>query len=188
MFTWRNIKKNQSISSYYFKNIRDLIENKKLHQELKKNKINLYFNIHHLLSKYINKFKKKYENNKNINFIEDNQISDCLSKIDLVITDFSSIIFDIIYRRKPYIIFVPDANDPLIKKIYKKNYYNLIKNIKNLEFENKYYQLNDTINKIIFYIQNNFNLEPKLEKFYDSFKFKEDDSINKFINYLKNLI
>ena len=54
-------------------------------------------------------------------------------------------------------------------------------------FENKYTNLNETINKIIYYINNNFNLEPKLVKFYDSFGFKNGSNINIFIEYLKNL-
>ena len=54
-------------------------------------------------------------------------------------------------------------------------------------FENKFFNLNEVINKIIYYINNNFNLEPKLLKFYDSFGFKKGSNINNFINYLKNI-
>ena len=104
-------------------------------------------------------------------------------------SDFSSIIFDLIYRKKPFIIYIPDANDPEIKNLYKKNYYELIESMKNgsIEFENKYFEINETVNKIIYYINNNFKLEPKLEDFYKSFQLKNIDFINKFINYLKNL-
>lgn len=56
-----------------------------------------------------------------------------------------------------------------------------------IEFENKYFEINETINKIIYYINNNFKLEPKLEDFYDSFNIKKTNSINQFINYLKHL-
>ena len=93
------------------------------------------------------------------------------------------------YRRKPFVIYIPDANDPEIINIYKPDYYELIKSMKNgtIYFENKYFYLNETINKIIYYINNNFNLDPKLDKFYDSFGFKNGNNINKFIEYLKNL-
>ena len=56
-----------------------------------------------------------------------------------------------------------------------------------IEFENKYFEINETINKIIYYINKNFKLEPKLEDFYNSFQLKNMDNINNFINYLKNL-
>ena len=50
-------------------------------------------------------------------------------------------------------------------------------------FENKYINLDEVINKTIFYINNNFNLEPKLENFYDSFGFQIGNNINKLIEY-----
>ena len=189
MFTWRDFKRKKSISSYYFKNIINLVENNKLYNLLVKTKTVLYFSIHHLLDKFINKYKIKYENNNYIKFIDSNKISEVLSKTSLIVSDFSSIIFDLIYRKKPFIIYIPDANDPEIKNLYKKNYYELIESMKNgsIEFENKYFEINETVNKIIYYINNNFKLEPKLEDFYKSFQLKNIDFINKFINYLKNL-
>ena len=182
MFTWRQIKKHKKISKYYFKNILNLINNDLLKNALKENKIIEYFTIHHRLSEY----KTKFQKNSYIKYIEENQISNCLSKINLIISDFSSIIFDIIYRRKPYIIYIPDANDPDIKNIYEKNYYELIESIKNetITFENKFFDLNELIDKIINYIHNNFKLEKKLEEFYDSFKLKPEKTIGKFINYI----
>ena len=184
MFTWRDIKKNKIISKFYFKNILNLIHNNQLESALNKNNINLYFTLHHKLRIFKNKLKL----NKNMQYIEENVISLCLEKIDLLVSDFSSIIFDIIYRRKPYIIYIPDGNDPKIINNYKKNYYELIESIKNgtIYFENKYFELNETINKIIYYINNNFNLEPKLEQFYDTFKLKKGRIMNEFINILTN--
>ena len=190
MFTWRDILKNKKISSDYFKNIKKLITNNILNKELKKNNITIYLIFHRLIdNKYINKFIKKLKNNNNIEFINQNEISECLKKTSLVVTDFSSIIFDLMYRRKPFVIYIPDANDPQIINTYKSDYYELIKSMKNdtIIFENKFYNLNETVNKIIYYINNNFTIEPKLEKFYDSFGFKIGNNINKFINYLKDL-
>ena len=150
MFTWREFKKNTKISSYYFKNIFRLIESHNLNDILKKKKILLYFSLHHQLKQYNNKFKK----NKYIYFIDENQISECLSVINLLITDFSSIIFDIIYRRRPFIIYIPDSSDPNLRNIYNKNYVDIIESLKNetIQFENKYFNVEQVIDKIIFYI------------------------------------
>jgi CDP-glycerol glycerophosphotransferase (TagB/SpsB family) len=127
--------------------------------------------------------------NKYIKFIEQNEISECLSKSSLVVSDFSSIIFDFMYRNKPFIIYIPDGEDPQIKEIYKNDYYELIESLKNgtIYFENKFFYINETVNKIIYYINNNFNLESKLKLFYDSFHFKRENSINKLVYYLNNL-
>jgi len=189
MFTWRDTKRNKMISSHYFKNILSIIENNELYQELVNKNIILYFAFHHLTNRYINKYINKNTTKKYIHMINSNEISECLLKTNLLITDFSSIIFDFIYQRKPFIIYIPDANDELIKSIYKNKYFELIQSLKNdtIYFENKYFEVNKTINKILYYINNNFKLDYILEKFYDSFNFKRENYTNKFINYIINL-
>jgi CDP-glycerol glycerophosphotransferase (TagB/SpsB family) len=175
MFTWRQMKKNQTISKYYINNILKLISNKKLIKILKEKNIILYFTIHHKLQKYINIFKK----NSYIKYIVENKISGCLTKSNLVVSDFSSIIFDFICRKKPYILFIPDVYEPQLKNIYVNNYYTIINSLKTgfFHFENVFLDLNETINKIIYYINNNFNLEKKLEDFYNKFSFKSGNNI-----------
>ena len=186
MFTWRKIKKGKKLSNDYLKNVKILINNEKLQQHLRKNNIILYFTLHHKLGNYKDNFKK----NKYLNFIEEDKISECLSKINLVISDFSSIIFDTIYRRKPFIIYIPDANDTEIENIYERTYYDLIQSLKNdtIYFENKFFTIAGVINKIIYYIDNNFILDNKLEKFYDTFELKKGNNTNKFIKYISSII
>ena len=133
------------------------------------------------------KYKILSDKEKYIKYINQNEISECLSKTSLIVTDFSSIVFDIIYRRKPFIIYIPDSDDPNIKKIYSRDYYELIESMINgtIYFENKYFNITEAINKIIYYINSNFTIEPYLERFYDSFGFKSRNDINTFIDYLK---
>ena len=186
MFTWRQLKTNKTISKYYISNILKLIGNKKLIKILKEKNITLYFTIHHKLQNYINIFKK---NNEFIKYIVENRISACLSKAKLLITDFSSIIFDFICMKKPYILYIPDAYDPQIENIYVKNYFKIIKSLKyNLfHFKNIFLDVNETINKIIYYINNNFNLEQILKDYYNEFSFKSGNNIKEFIKYLIKL-
>lgn len=185
MFTWRNINANETISLDYINNIEKLINNEILIKILKDNHIILYYTLHHQFLNY----KELFQLNNYAIFINENEISNILSKTSLIVTDFSSIIFDLIYRKKPYIIFIPDSYDPLIVNKYSKEYYLLIKDMRNniIKFENKFFTVEKAINKIIYYINNNFELEQKLKKFYDSFEFKHENSINKFIEYLINL-
>jgi CDP-glycerol glycerophosphotransferase (TagB/SpsB family) len=119
MFTWRELQENKKISSFYINNILNLLNNEELINNLSKQNITLYFTLHHQLHKY----RKKFKDISNIKYIEENDIADCLSKTNLLVSDYSSIIFDMIYRQKPYIIFIPDAYDPNLYKIYKKNCY-----------------------------------------------------------------
>ena len=71
---------------------------------------------------------------------------------NLIITDFSSIIFDMVFQRKPYIMFIPDSDDPNISDFYDLEYCNLINDLRNgkIYFENKFFKINEVINKIIY--------------------------------------
>ena len=104
-------------------------------------------------------------------------------------TDFSSVIFDLIYKRKPFIIFIPDVNDTHIKDIYTRNYYELIQSMKNgtIKFENKYLDINEAINKVIYYIDNNFKLDTQLKLFYDNLGIKSDNNLDRFVQEITNL-
>ena len=191
MFTWRSLKKNQEISHFYIKNSILLLNDPKLKKAMNQYNITLYFAFHRfIINKYKSQYNPIFSQNKYINYIEQNEISDCLSKTSLVVSDFSSIIFDFIYRRKPFIIYIPDANDSNIKDIYKQDYYQLIESLKNgnFSFENKFFDIKSTVEKIIYYFKNNFNIEKSLTKFYDNFELKLGPNINNFIKYLDNLI
>lgn len=189
MFTWRGKKPGKKISPYYFSNITDLMTNELLLKELKNNNITLYFTMHRFLYfKYVEQYKE-IQHDSNFVFINQREISETLSKIDLIITDFSSVVFDIMYRNKPFIIYFPDLDEPNIDIIYTKNYRNVIKKMKKNKFgfRNLCFNINETIKKIIYYIKNNFTIENELKPFYDTFIPKRGLSIPKFIRYLKKL-
>ena len=190
MFTWRNIKPKKDISSDYIKNVITLLSNYNLAKTINKNNITLYFTFHrYIIPKYKIQYIQTIYRNKYIKYIEQNDISDCLSKTSLVVSDFSSIIFDMMYRRKPYILYIPDANDPNLRNIYFNDYSQLIESLKNgtFYFENTFFDINSVVEKIIYYINNNFNIEQNLTKLYDSFELKKGKNINNFIKYLVNL-
>ena len=149
MFTFRELKAGKEISNDYINNIVDLLNNEQLINNLANKNITLYFSLHHTVMS----LKEKFKFGRNIKYIYENDISECLSKINLLITDYSSIIFDVIYRKKPYIIYIPDANDSKINENYREVCYNLIKNFTNNDFgfENVFFELNSTLEKINYY-------------------------------------
>lgn len=185
MSTWRRLQKGKNISDDYFNNLYSLINNRKLNNQLNKHDIKLFFCYHHAL-----KNKKNLEiNNDNIRIIEQNNISTILKNSSLIITDFSSIIFDAIVQKKPLILFIPDGNDPNIEDIYIKEYYETINKIKKREIYlyEVFLDLKKVIKKIIYYIKNDFILEDEKLKFYKRFRLKNNGNTNIFINYLKTL-
>ena len=184
MFTWRNLRRRKKISPKYFNNILQILYNLKLNQLSNKN-ITLYFSLHHNL---LNK-RKLIKQKKNIRYISQEDILTCLMKCDLVISDFSSIIFDFMFKKKPIIIFIPDSEDKNLNKLYDEDYFNIINGLKNnsIEFENKFFKVSDTINKIEYYILNDFHLEEELKSLYERFNLTGKNNINRFIEYVKML-
>lgn len=190
MFSWRDMRRNKKISHFYIDNIKNLICNNKLNRQLKRNNIFLYFSLHrYIIEKYTNIHTYFLKKNKQILYIEQNQISQCLSKTSLIVTDFSSIIFDLMIRKKPFVLYIPDSEDPNLKDIYTFDYYDLILSLKNnsIIFENIFFTIKETVNKIIYYINHNFNLDTKMTNFYKSFHLNNGNNIITFINYLKDL-
>lgn len=188
MFTWREMKEGKNISNLYYENINGLLNNNLLLRYLDIYNITLYFAFHRQIW-YNLKSRSKLKINNHIKYIEEKDISFILCNTSLIVSDFSSIIFDIIYREKPFVIFIPDSNDPILSEIYSDNYYQLIKDIKDgtISFQNTFFSIEDTVKKINFYIKNNFTLEPKLKMFYNKFGFKKENNTDKFIEYLKKL-
>ena len=186
MFTWRQVNWKKNISKLYIENLNGLLNNNLLLKNLKKYKITLYFTFHH---NFENNTRLEIKINKNIKYIKEVEISQILSNTSLIVTDFSSIVFDAIYREKPFVLFILDSNDPNIKKIYSPDYSQLIKDFKEgkIPFKNTFFNVEDTVKKIEYYMKNDFNLEPKLKLFYKKFGFKKQNYTNKFIEYLKKL-
>ena len=186
MFTWRKLNEGKNISPDYFNNIFKLLKEPLLIEILNKKNITLYLSLHHNLLNKQNlikgKTKAKYTNQE--------EILNCLMKCDLIISDFSSVIFDLMYRNKPFIIFIPDANDKNINDLYDYDYSNIINGLKNesIKFENKAFNVEDAIKKIIYYINNDFHLDTKLKSFYKKFNFNHKQNINRLIEYLKSSI
>ena len=135
------------------------------------------------------KYKKSFILNKSVKYVNQEMIIECLKQSDLLITDFSSIIFDFMACKKPIILYIPDSEDTNLNKIYTKDYYNTINRFKNgeIHFENTFFEIQKVIKKTIYYINSNFRLDNKLKKFYDKFGLKGGNNIKKFINYLIKL-
>lgn len=193
MFTWRNLKPGKNISEYYLNNTLNLLTNRYLNELLKKKNITLFFSFHHELKKIkLLNLKQKFQilkNFKNIKEVNSSHIFECIAKSSLFISDFSSVVFDFIYQKKPFILFIPDWEDPILKDIYIEPYYDIINSLKNgsIAFVNKFFYLREAINKIIYYINNKFNIERKIVNFYNSFSLNSTNNTKIFIDYLKNL-
>jgi CDP-glycerol glycerophosphotransferase (TagB/SpsB family) len=186
MFTWRNVTKGKKVSSLYYDNIYKLLNNMEINNQLQLNNVKLYFCYHHSLKE---KKAINVENDANIRFISQNEISILLKNSSLIITDFSAILFDAIVQRKPLILYIPDGLDPNLEYIYTDEYYEIITKIKYgiLYLNEVFLDFDKFVNKIIYYIKNGFYFEREKLEFYKKFRLSNKGNTRKFINYLKKL-
>ena len=171
MFTWRDVKFGKNMSDLYYSNLFKIFNDININKALQKNNI-------------------KIKTNSYIILINQNSISSLLKNGSLIVTDFSSILFDAIAQNKPLILYLPDGLDKNLKNIYTDDYTETIEKLKNgtIYLYELFLNLNDAINKILYYIKNDFSLEDKKRQFYKEFNLEIKNNTEKFIEYLNNLI
>ncbi|WP_236951259.1 CDP-glycerol glycerophosphotransferase family protein [Methanosphaera sp. BMS] len=105
--TWRSyLDKDESlfIHSDYYHTINSLINNDKLHEILEKYDYEFIFKPHPELIKHMDKFDNKgyYKDASEVSF------QDIFRESSLLISDFSSVVFDFVYLKKPIIYYQPN--------------------------------------------------------------------------------
>ena len=166
--TWRNYINNQKDFDSFMDNYYKILNNKELISYIEKNNIILQLVFH--------KNMKKFNTNKNIisknilvNHNSEVDIQNLINKTDLLVTDFSSISMDIAYRKRPIIYYQFD------KKEYRKNqlkegYFSYEKD----GFGDIFEDSDLVVNKIIYYIDNNFKVEDSYLKRMNAFFERKD--------------
>lgn len=114
MPTWRSwmdgVSDEEFIKSDYYKNYYDLLNSQELHKIIKEKNIKLNFFIHPKFKEYIGNFTA---DNENINIYQFGEIelNKLLMKISLLITDYSSVAWDVYYQKKPVIFYQFDIKE-----------------------------------------------------------------------------
>lgn len=181
MFTWRELNILQFENSEYRKNILKFLENPKLHHLLQENNIKLYFAHHHALAKN-NGIDFKIASNSNLQIIDNTEISKYIKQASCLITDFSSVAFDFMFQNKPVLFYLLDSEDKNLNKYERKD-------IERFEYKkcllpNVFYKEDEVLDKLKFYITNDFNLEPQNEVEYRKFFYTKEDIRKKLISAL----
>ena len=168
--TWRKWIHTQEEFNDFMVNYYKIIQDKALIDYLEKNNVQLIIVLHKNMKKF--KFDDSTSNispNITINHNEEVDIQDLLNVADLMITDYSSIFFDIAYRKKPIIYYQFDT------KKYRENqlqegYFSYKKD----GFGDVLEDSNKVVNKMKFYIENDFKIETMYSNRMDSFFERKD--------------
>lgn len=167
MFTWRRFNLSNFEDSLYKKNLLNLLNNKELNDYLKERNIKMYFAPHHSMQGNLN------FGLENILCVDSCEVSKYIRQCNALVTDLSSIVFDFMFQDKPVLCYVLDKEDCNLSDLdrfdvdsfdYKKNI------MPNVLFDEK-----SVVEKLKYYIDNDFVLEPEVKKQYNKFFYIKDD-------------
>jgi CDP-glycerol glycerophosphotransferase (TagB/SpsB family) len=153
MPTWRNwldeVSEDKFVATPYFKNYMALLNSEKLHNLLTQNNIKLNFYLHPKFKYYIDNFHANSEFIKIIQFGEE-KVNELLMKTSLLITDYSSVAWDVYYQKKPIIFYQFDIEDY-------NNYQGSYLDMETELFGDRVFNADELVNIIEEYIANSFN-------------------------------
>ena len=183
-FTWRlTFRRSQELfdKSLYIKNMTSFVKNKELNEILTKTNTDIVLGIHHATTDLSHlKFP-----DLPIKIADSSNLLYEINTADLFITDYSSIFFDFAYLGTPCIFYRLDENDANLSSLDIDDRINAKQ--QDDKIYNIFYDEKSVIDKIKYYINNNFELENhyknKTEKL---FYFKENNT-KKFVEILETI-
>lgn len=173
--TWRNYISKQKEFEKLMNNYYEVLNDEDLINLIEKKNITLQVVLHKNMKKFKINYNPKSHNIK-INHNEEVDIQNIINKTDLLITDFSSIYFDIAYRKRGVIYYQFDYEKYRQNQL-QEGYFSYLED----GFGDVLNNSNEVINKIKYYINNDFKIEDKYEKRMDSFFERKDKDNSKRI-------
>lgn len=155
-----------------FNALSSLLSNENLLRHLENENINISLYLHQNIQKYSDMLKKYESKYITIHTSSKTSVKELLKKSNLLISDYSSVMFDFLYMSKPFISYQFDRNDFILSR-EEKGFLDIRKDLPGYTVEKE-----DELIKKIFYIHdNNYQLQEKHKKLISSF-FKYIDKNN----------
>lgn len=182
--TWRNYGENYDFKETdYYKTYINVLKNKELNDLLSTNGYKLKFLLHPVYLPYINLFKECESENIKIIDSKNNRYCDLFNECAMLITDYSSIYFDVAKMKKPIIFFQFDR-DFFFKHHYSQSFFSY----ENDAFGEIITQQQQLLKKIQYYIDNKFQMEDKyLERVNKTFAFVDNNNSQRIMKEIYKL-
>lgn len=185
MPSWRrsleNLNDEQFKNSEFYKAYNKLLNDEKLIKYLDKKGYKLIFKPHHNLNSYLNLFNK--HPNVEFDYLDsDNNHSynNIFNHSSLIITDYSSVVFDFVYIKKPIIYYhaVEDYHFDIEKSYF---------DYKTMGFGEIVKTHENLINLIIEYVESNCKMKDKYKKRVENFfEFNDKNNCRRVYNFILN--
>ena len=183
MLTWRRMQPFQFEQSLYKQNLLKLVHNAKLKEYLKQNNISFYFAPHHAILGNTGINFNVVDNN--IKIIEQGAVSKYIRQCSCLITDLSSVAFDFMFQNKPVVFYILDRGDPVLGRFdamdLKRFHY------KRFILPDVYFDEDAVVNRVIEYCENNFKIDDRTRKIYDSFFYTKENIREQLIKELEKI-
>ncbi|WP_400243452.1 CDP-glycerol glycerophosphotransferase family protein [Niallia sp. JL1B1071] len=157
MPTWRSwmddIPEEKFIETEYYKNYTSLMSSNSLLEMMENNDLYLQFYIHPKFKEYIDRFESS-NNRVKINQYGEIKVNELLMNSKILITDYSSVAWDMYFQKKPILFYQFDLENYLK---YQGSYIDMDNEL----FGDRAFTLEELENSIQKYIMNNFQEEEK---------------------------
>ena len=168
MPSWRSylygLKEKDFVNSEYFKKWVSVLSNSQLVEYCRANGYKIVFYPHYSMQNYVNCFNGFDKSVVSIADFDHFDVQTLLKESALLVTDYSSILFDFAYMRKPQFLYQFDEND-FYGKHYQRSYFNHREN----GFGEVVVNENDLVSSIMKSCENNNKLDDKFSSRIDDF-------------------
>lgn len=190
--TWRaflenveysNDKENSLEESEFYKKYQSLLNKKEILDEIKKYGYKIQFLLHPASEKYKQSFLNLQNENVEVLSTKDIRYSTLFKECALFITDYSSTHFDVAFLQKPIIYYQFDQ-EKFFTAHYNRGYFDYEKD----GFGELIKDEDDIVNKIIFYIKNNCQIEDKYKNTIENtFHYLDHNNSKRTLEEIKKL-
>ena len=181
-FTWRrNLKENLLALRNYQKQIFEFLTDQKFTELLSKYNVNINIALHHALIQQ----GESIEIPPMINLISSEDIAEIKGQTDLFITDYSSLMFDFMFLDIPVISYRFDADCPYLDESDKIDAVSAKSH--DSELYNIFYNKENAVKKIEYYITHNFELEESYKKINASLWWEKENICEHLYEKIKDL-
>ncbi len=181
MPTWRSWLEEKSADEFresdYYKNYMTFLQSQKLGRVLKENNVKLIFYIHPKFRDYLSEFNVSEENVELIPF-GSTPLNEIIKKCHMLITDYSSVCWDVYYLGKPVLFYQFDCD------MYMQahgSYLNMEKDL----FGERYMECDKLIDGIAEYVRSDFQEKEqygKMRNYY--FTYRDNDNSKRTYDYI----
>ncbi len=142
--------------SDYFNFWNGLLSNKKFIEYIEQNSITVYFYLHIILERFSKEFTTI---SKNIFFKNSDNLQDLLLECGMLVTDYSSVSFDMLFQNKP-VVYVPFDSKNMVELRGGGAYIDYQKDLPG----DICFTIEDTIDAIISRVDDNWSIDTKYKK------------------------